>query len=887
VRTWHWLLMAAAFFAALIAVVLGAGGSELNDAAHLSAAAYGVLAGTAIVWAAIERASREPTRYPYFLMAGIGTGIVLFGQSLGYLVTSSLPGPFDPRVEALPLLIGMPVAAIGAVLLAWPRGMSRREYVLVGIDSALGLLALWFVWIEVVIPRWAWPADQALEVVVALDQIALFLGSALVIVLMVASRRLGSLPLPQLILLLGGVLVWLISDLVGELGPDRSSGITISIIGYTVATSLLVAMSHRSAAETESPRETRWRDGLSLLLPMILVLIGGLVVIASATELSTGPRALSAITFVGVLAGLTYARVVTLQDLRNSQNRVMVQNLAESAARGWVGTLLRDSAEYVLVLDAGGQIVFASPRTRSDLAQGQRFGDIVLDPGAGEIDMILAGVAARSVPAGPHEMLLRDSNSGQREVEVFVRAVSDIDFEGFVVTGTDVTDARRLAQSLDRTRRRDGLTGLLTPEAIAAEVAAALATSGPSHHGVLFAELDITDFGTWNDSLGRQGGDEILQAVAKQFEGLPPEVVAVSRMGGDAFGLLMTSASPVTTLEQVVDWVRRCFAGLILPSDREVDLGFRLGYSVADPGATADPAHLMEQADVALRRARKSRQAQVVRFRPGMNEDLVSRLSAELRVREALNADAIIVHYQPIVGLRDGVVRSVEALARIRAPHGGIVGPDSFMDAAEHSGLVKDIDLHVRRHVAADWPVIAAATSDDLRININVSQQELNPDLATELQRTGLTRRVVIEVTEATVLTNPKVARQTLESIRQVGGVVAIDDFGTGYSSLSQIVSLPCDVLKIDRSFISDMSETSATSSLVRAMVQLADDLGLRTVAEGVETAQQAAILRAIGCDRAQGFHYAPPLPLPELLLWITQHSVPARQVRSPAAPTT
>lgn len=194
------------------------------------------------------------------------------------------------------------------------------------------------------------------------------------------------------------------------------------------------------------------------------------------------------------------------------------------------------------------------------------------------------------------------------------------------------------------------------------------------------------------------------------------------------------------------------------------------------------------------------------------------------------------------------------------------------MEAAEYSGLVKDIDARVRERVAADWSAIARATGPHLRININVRQQELTPDLATELRDMDLTRRVVVEVTEASFLVDPQLARETLEGIRQDGGAVAIDDFGAGYSSLSQIVRLPCDVLKIDRSFIADMSETSVTASLVRAMIQLADDLGLTTVAEGVETGEQAAILRAIGCDRAQGFHYARPLPLDELLPWIRSH---------------
>jgi diguanylate cyclase (GGDEF)-like protein len=683
----------------------------------------------------------------------------------------------------------------------------------------------------------------------------------------------GALPLPQLLLLAGGIMLWLVSDIVGELGADRRTGITPSIIGYVAATGLLVAMGHRGAAELESSRQTRLRNELSLAFPMASLLLAGLALIAHAgSDLGIPLIALSSLAWIAMLVGITVARLSSLTRMWEQQDEVMVQSLSESASRGWVGTLLRDSAEYVLVLDARKHIVFSSPRTRDVLAAGEYFCDLVSDPDPEQTQTILAGVAAESIPAGPHEMLLRDSSGGEREVEVHVRPIRDIDFEGFVVTGTDVTDARRLARSMDSTTRRDELTGLLTSAAMEAEVAAALAQSTSTRSGVLYAVLDLSDFGVWNDSLGRTGGDDILQAVARHFEGLPAEVIAACRIAGDSFGLLMSSPTVAATLEQTVDQLRRALAGLILPNDLEVDVSFRMGYSVA--GRTIDPAQLMEQADIALRRARRSRQAQVVRFRPGMNEDLVSRLAAELRIREALNGSGVVVYYQPILSLRDGSVRSVEALARLRTTHGAIMTPDQFMDAAEYSGLVENIDRRVRQQVAQDWASIAAVTTPDLRVNINVSQSELNPALAEELRALDLSRRVIVEVTEASLLSNPELARNALETIRHLGGLVAIDDFGTGYSSLSQIVALPCDMLKIDRSFVSDMSETSTSARLVRAIVQLAEDLGLQTVAEGVEAREQATVLLGLGCDRGQGFHYSKPLPLDELLDWLAQRRV-------------
>ena len=873
IRLWHWALLGLSLACAIGAVSAGGSGATVHTASHLLAAAYAVLAGITITWSSSERARRETRRRPFFLMAGLGTAFLLFGQAVGYLVTLNEQTTFDPRIESIPLLIATPVAGIGAVLLAWPSGMGRRERLLVAVDSLVAIASLAIIWQLVILPAWAPATEESWQIWVRLDQWALFAGIGIVVVLMVASRRMGALPLPQLLLLIGGVLLWLVSDVAGELGADRRTGITPSIIGYVVATGMLVALGHRAAAERESPRETRWRNGLSLVFPMVSLFFAGLGLIGNASgALGGGLVVVSVVAWSAMLVGITVARLASMTGMWDAQNEAMVTSLSDSAASGWVGTLLKDSAEYVIVLDAGGRIVFSSPRTRSDLADAEYFSDLVTDPEPGETQIILAGVTSESIPAGPHEMLLRDRVSGDREVEVHVRPVREIDFQGFVVTGTDVTDVRRLARTMDSTSRRDELTGLLTADAMQAEVAAALGAT--TRHDLLLAVLDLSDFGVWNDSLGRAGGDEILQAVAKQFEGLPAEVIAASRQSGDSFGLLMSSPGVAATLEQVVDQLHRALAGLILPNDLEVDLSFRVGYSVAPAAEVTDPAQLMEQADIALRRARKSRQAQIVRFRPGMNEDLVTRLAAELRIREALNNDGVVVYYQPILSLRDGTVRSVEALARLRTAHGTIVTPDQFMDAAEHSGLVRDIDRLVRRRVADDWSVIAAATSPDLRVNINVSQSELNPALADELRTLDLPRRVIVEVTEASLLSNPELARNTLETIRHLGGLVAIDDFGTGYSSLSQIVALPCDMLKIDRSFVSDMSETSTSARLVRAIVQLAEDLGLQTVAEGVEAREQVTILLGLGCDRAQGFHYSKPLPLEELLAWIEQRRI-------------
>ena len=345
IRLWHWALLGLSLACAIGAVSAGGSGATVHTASHLLAAAYAVLAGITITWSSSERARRETRRRPFFLMAGLGTAFLLFGQAVGYLVTLNEQTTFDPRIESIPLLIATPVAGIGAVLLAWPSGMGRRERLLVAVDSLVAIASLAIIWQLVILPAWAPATEESWQIWVRLDQWALFAGIGIVVVLMVASRRMGALPLPQLLLLIGGVLLWLVSDVAGELGADRRTGITPSIIGYVVATGMLVALGHRAAAERESPRETRWRNGLSLVFPMVSLFFAGLGLIGNASgALGGGLVVVSVVAWSAMLVGITVARLASMTGMWDAQNEAMVTSLSDSAASGWVGTLLKDSA---------------------------------------------------------------------------------------------------------------------------------------------------------------------------------------------------------------------------------------------------------------------------------------------------------------------------------------------------------------------------------------------------------------------------------------------------------------------------------------------------------------------------------------------------------------
>ncbi len=337
---------------------------------------------------------------------------------------------------------------------------------------------------------------------------------------------------------------------------------------------LIIVMLHRSAAELEPRRAVRLRTAVAVGVPFALVTVAGLLLIALAQDALPNSQILRVMPVIwAVVALITAISRASGQRLERArrQNR-STSELAASAEFGWISALLQDSSEYVFVIDVAGTIVYASPRSVQRLAPAPTLSALVCDTAA-DVPTLLNAVLAGSVPKGPYDMLLRGADGSPREVEVYLRTIREVSFEGFVVTGTDVTDTRRLVEQLDLTHRHDALTGLLTHDAFVADVAAAQRGTMPT--GV--AVLDVNDLGVWNETLGRSGGDAILQAVAQRFDTLPSEVISVGRISGDGFGLLVVSTAPGQVLEGVLDRLTTALRGLLLPDDREVDVTFRAG----------------------------------------------------------------------------------------------------------------------------------------------------------------------------------------------------------------------------------------------------------------------------------------------------------------------
>ncbi len=417
--------------------------------------------------------------------------------------------------------------------------------------------------------------------------------------------------------------------------------------------------------------------------------------------------------------------------------------------------------------------------------------------------------------------------------------------------------AERLAllESL-REARHDSLTALPTRVLFLEMLEEKLRTGATT---VLFIDLDR--FKAVNDSLGHRAGDELLGHVAARIRGCLRPGDSGARLGGDEFAVLLGD----TVADEAVPVARRLIEAIRQPfriAGRDVFIGASIG--VATAGAEADPGELLGNADVAMYRAKKDGPGKVVVFAPHMHAEALACLTLSGDLQRALALGEFRLQYQPLIRLATGAAVGVEALVRWRRPEHGEMAPAEFLPLAEEHGLMADIGrwiLHSAGQQAAQW----RREMPGLTLNLNVSGRQLTDpqfpsDVAAMLAGSGLpATAVTLELTESVLMSDPEDAIARLTDLKAIGVGIAIDDFGTGSSSLSYLQRLPVDEIKIDRAFLRRPHPVAADLAVVRAIVDLARTLRLRTVAEGIETAAQRMAVRRLGCDLGQGFHLCRP----------------------------
>ncbi|MCB1878375.1 MAG: EAL domain-containing protein [Chromatiales bacterium] len=448
----------------------------------------------------------------------------------------------------------------------------------------------------------------------------------------------------------------------------------------------------------------------------------------------------------------------------------------------------------------------------------------------------------------------------------------------YICLARDISELKQAEESLQQLAYFDPLTGLPNRAMFNDRLGQMIIAA--QRHGrklaVMFVDLDR--FKDVNDTLGHSVGDALLVQVAGRLAKALRAEDTVARLGGDEFTVIVQDIRDNTNVVPIAEKIIRTLRQPFLIGEHRVQIGGSVGIALF-PDHGVDAERLKKNADAAMYQAKEFGRNRFQLFDAKLLEASVQRRKLLESLRQALQQDGFTLHYQPIVELANRGVAEVESLIRWHREDGSWVSPADFIPIAEEHGMIAEIDNWVMRHACE----FAARSEMPLRVHVNLSailfqDPTTAPVVVEQLDLSGLEpERLCIEITETAVIGDPRTAREIVEQIHAHGVSFALDDFGTGYSSLTHLTRFPLQRLKIDRSFVAAMLQDEATEAVVRSMVQLAHNLGMKVVAEGVEEQSQHEHLLNMGCDYGQGWYYAKPLPEAELLVWLADRFEVAR----------
>jgi diguanylate cyclase (GGDEF)-like protein/PAS domain S-box-containing protein len=490
-----------------------------------------------------------------------------------------------------------------------------------------------------------------------------------------------------------------------------------------------------------------------------------------------------------------------------------------------------------------------------------------------QVDGITSQLRAGRTWSG--EMLLRRRDGSH--VPILGNATPIFDdrgnLAGMIGVSTDISERKALEAELERRAFRDTLTGLPNRHAFVDRLGQVLLRTRrskcTSKVGVLFMDLD--GFKNVNDSLGHWAGDALLVAVAERLKNrLRPEDV-LARFGGDEFAVLLESVEDPSDVIRVAQRISEALREPFSVSYYRVSVNTSIGIALG-AAHTNDPEGMLREADTAMYRAKEQGPGRYEVFDPAMQARAQERLELEAELRRAVEQEEFVLHYQPIVSLRDGSMVGFEALLRWQHPERGLLKPSAFMPLAEETDLIVPIDGWVLEEVCRqakrcerDYPSASLTV-----MNVNVSPKQLKGSgLARTIEETlarvaPKVHTLALDITEGFLLKASEDEARTLDALKKMGIRLDLDDFGTGYSSLSYIKSFPVDGVKLDKSFVEGLGDDTMGKALVQKIIELCHTLGLEVVAEGIETPEQATLLKDMGCDLGQGYYFGRPLPSEE-----------------------
>ena len=689
-----------------------------------------------------------------------------------------------------------------------------------------------------------------------------------------------------LLALLGGMLAVLLLPGVARHRPPHHSVAWAAATGAGIAALLLVLLRDTTTLAPGAYRLASFVGTFGAIVTTVVALypvragmlgFGAGLVGTIAVQTGLGAATGVALGCLLCLALATYR--LALRD------RATVRGREQTIAQGRMATLLvaefeAHSTGWFWRTDAHGRLTYLSPKVAAELdapdapAIGAALtGLFRMDSASSETERTLAfHLSARTAFGNYSVRPARLATTNDRWWSISGRPVSDSSgaFAGFVGSGSDLAERRRADAEITRLALFDCLTGLANRQRMRLSLEQAL---GPQRGGTqpraltLFL-LDLDRFKAVNDTLGHQCGDALLKQVAQRLQRAIGEAGLVGRLGGDEFEVILPGEP---NRERLGELARRVIADLSHPytiDGSSVTIGCSIGVAVA-PEDGADAETLVRNADLALYAAKGDGRGIHRFFRGELLAGAKSRKRLEDDLREALAGDQFHIAYQPVVGTLSERIVGYEALLRWEHPTRGLVSPSEFIPVAEDCGLIEAIGEWVLRtacHEAAGW-------AGGIRVAVNVSPMQFaNPRLPalvmSALTRSGLAAdRLELEITEGVFLDETEATEQMFKALKGCGVRLALDDFGTGYSSLGYLKKAPFDKIKIDQSFVRGAATPgNRNAAIIKAIVTLADTLGMETTAEGVETHDEIALIRALGCSHIQGYVYGKAARAPDVL---------------------
>jgi diguanylate cyclase (GGDEF)-like protein/PAS domain S-box-containing protein len=587
----------------------------------------------------------------------------------------------------------------------------------------------------------------------------------------------------------------------------------------------------------------------------------GLLLVAG--DHSTSRAALSALGALGTQVSLALESSVLTEELHRRSSEARFRSLVQHAH------------DLITVLDSSSTVVYQSPSIEGALGYtpeemlGTRF-DRLLLPGQNNrlLRLLADGPSYSGGDAEVIECSLLHRNGSTRQFEILhTNLLEDEAVHGIVLNGRDISERKAFEEQLEHQAFHDPVTQLANRALLNERVRHALARTRREGNALAVIFLDLDDFKTINDSLGHAAGDRVLLEVAKRLATSIRVSDTAARFGGDEFAILLEDPTGPQEAAEVAERIIEELKRPLQIEGKEIGVQASLGISIVDPPSTLDADELIRNADAAMYIAKRDGKGSYRLFEPTMHSDVLARLELRADLQRALVNDEFELYYQPVIRLHDATISGMEALVRWRHPERGLIAPDEFIPFAEEAGLIVPLGRWVLREGCRQAKAIQDRVVADppLTMNINLSVNQLHhsdivADVRDALADSGLDpQTLTLEITETVMMTNAELAEQRLGELKQLGVSIALDDFGTGYSSLGYLARFPVDVIKMDRSFLSQ-GASPVTSGLATAVIGLGKTFELSIVAEGIEFPEQWETLRALGCELGQGFYFAKPM---------------------------